>query len=50
MDSKLTMGLSMQANKGIYALFLGSGVSYSARIKTGWGIIQDICDRIKTLR
>ncbi|HHP1053028.1 SIR2 family protein [Bacillus cereus] len=50
MDSKLTMGLSMQANKGIYALFLGSGVSYSARIKTGWGIIQDICDHIKTLR
>lgn len=50
MDSKLTMALSMQANKGVYALFLGSGVSYSARIKTGWGIIQDICEQIRTLQ
>ncbi|PEA92923.1 hypothetical protein CON66_27210 [Bacillus cereus] len=50
MDSRLTMALSMQSNKGIYALFLGSGVSYSARIKTGWGIIQDICDHIRTLQ
>jgi len=32
----------MHANSGVYALLLGSGVSRSARIPTGWEIVLDL--------
>jgi hypothetical protein len=36
----------MEGNKGVYALLLGSGISYSSGIPTGWGILKELCRRI----
>ena len=41
-DPILSLTFSMHANKGAYALLLGSGVSRSAQIPTGWEIVQDL--------
>lgn len=44
--SPLTMlAMSMQAQPGVYALLLGSGVSTGAGIPTGWGIVKDLIRR-----
>ncbi|MED3816139.1 hypothetical protein P4573_28490 [Priestia megaterium] len=48
-NNELSLALSMQANKGVFAVFLGAGVSYSAGIKTGWGIVEDLCIKLKAL-
>lgn len=51
MDNRLmSLSFSMEANKGVYALLLGSGVSYSANIPTGWGILKELCRRIMELK
>ena len=39
-DPIQSLSFSMQANRGVYALLLGSGVSRSAGIPTGWEIVQ----------
>lgn len=50
MDNGLqSLSFSMQANKGVYALLLGSGISYSASIPTGWGILQILCHKMSIL-
>jgi hypothetical protein len=50
MDEKLmSLSFSVEANKGVYALLLGSGISYSAGIPTGWGILNELCRRIMIL-
>jgi len=36
----------MQAQKGIYAVLLGSGISRSAGIPTGWDIVEDLIERV----
>ncbi len=36
----------MQANKGVYALLLGSGISRSAGIPTGWEIVLDLIQKL----
>lgn len=36
------LAVSMQAQPGMYAVLLGSGVSAGADIPTGWGVIQDL--------
>lgn len=47
MDEKLmSLSFSIEANKGVYALLLGSGISYSAGIPTGWGVLKELCRRI----
>lgn len=51
MDNQLmSLSFSMEANKGVYALLLGSGVSFSAGIPTGWGILKELCRRIMELK
>ncbi|MCU4835385.1 SIR2 family protein [Bacillus cereus] len=51
MDNQLmSLSFSMEANKGVYALLLGSGISYSADIPTGWGILKELCRRIMELK
>ena len=40
-DPIQSMAFSMQSNPGVYALLLGSGVSRSAGIPTGWEIVMD---------
>ena len=45
----MSLSFSMEANKGVYALLLGSGISFSANIPTGWGILKELCRRIMEL-
>lgn len=50
MDEKLmSLSFSVESNKGVYALLLGSGISYSAGIPTGWGVLKELCRRIMLL-
>ena len=46
MDAMLSLSFSIQSNKNIYALLLGSGISRSAGIPTGWDIVIDLIRRI----
>lgn len=46
LDPMLTLAHSLHSNKGVYALLLGSGVSRSAGIRTGWEITLDLIDRL----
>jgi hypothetical protein len=47
MSNEITsLAVSMQSNKGVYALLLGSGVSHSAGIPTGWQIVEDLIRQI----
>lgn len=45
-DSLTHLAFSLHANKGIYALLLGSGVSRAASIPTGWEITLDLIRRV----
>jgi hypothetical protein len=50
-DSMLKIAVSMQSgNKGAYALLLGSGISRSSGIKTGWEVICELIRRIAKLK
>lgn len=40
----------MQASKGIYALLLGSGVSRSAKIPTGWEVTLDLTRKLAIMK
>lgn len=44
-DPLTKLAFTIQANKGVYALLLGSGISLSSGIKTGWGITCDLIAR-----
>src|SRR5260370_15608905 len=48
-DSDLSLAISMYSNKGIYALLLGSGISRSAGIPTGWEVVLDLVKKIALL-
>jgi hypothetical protein len=49
-DPQLSLAISVYGNKGIFALLLGSGISRSASIPTGWEIVQDLICKIAHLR
>lgn len=40
------LATSMQAQPGVYALLLGSGVSTSAGVPTGWGVVTELVRRV----
>lgn len=42
----LALSFSVYSNKGVYALLLGSGISRSAGIPTGWDIVLDFVRKI----
>ena len=44
------LAFSVQSNKGVYAVLLGSGVSRSAGIPTGWEITLDLVRKVAALR
>ena len=48
-DPLLSLAMSMHSNPGVYALLLGSGISRSAGIPTGWEIVEDLIRRIALL-
>jgi len=45
-DPILSLAISMHSCKGVYALLLGSGVSRSAGIPTGWEVTQDLIKKL----
>ena len=49
LDNTTALAYSVFHNKGIYALLLGSGVSRSAGIPTGWEITTDLIRQIAVL-
>lgn len=49
-DPLLSLAISMQSNPGIYALLLGSGVSRSAGIPTGWEVTMDLTRKVAELQ
>lgn len=46
MDAVLSLAFSMQATRGAYALLLGSGVSRSAGVPTGWEVVIDLIEKL----
>lgn len=48
-DPLLSLAVSLHSNKGIYALLLGSGISRSAGIPTGWEIVIDLVRKVANL-
>ena len=48
-DPTQSLAFSMQANPGVYALLLGSGVSRAAGIPTGWEITLDMIRRLASM-
>ena len=49
-DPTTSLAFSMHANKGVYAVFLGSGVSRAARIPTGWEITIELVRKVAALQ
>jgi hypothetical protein len=48
-DPSTSLAFSIFENKGVYALLLGSGLSHSAQIPTGWEITLDLIRRVAAL-
>lgn len=48
-DPLLSLAFGMHSVKGAYALLLGSGVSRSARIPTGWEVVLDLIRKVALL-
>jgi hypothetical protein len=45
-DPLVSLAFSAHGNPGVYALLLGSGLSRSAGILTGWEIVQDLIRKL----
>lgn len=51
MDNSTTaIAFSIFSNKGVYALFLGAGISKSSGIPTSWDIVLDLIERLAKLK
>jgi hypothetical protein len=48
-DAIDSLAFSMFANKGVYALMLGSGISRAAQIPTGWEITLELVRKVAVL-
>jgi hypothetical protein len=49
-DNLLSLSLLLHANKGVYALLLGSGISRPAGIPTGWEVTLDLVQKLAHLQ
>ncbi|HLI30596.1 MAG TPA: SIR2 family protein [Terriglobia bacterium] len=49
-DPLHSLAFSIQASPGVYAVLLGSGVSRSANIPTGWEITLDLVRKLATMK
>lgn len=49
MDSLLSLAFCVQSQKGAYALLVGSGISRSSGIPTGWELVLDLIRKIAKL-
>src|SRR5436305_10385121 len=48
-DPLVSLAFSVYSNKGVYALLLGSGISRSSGIPTGWDIVIDLIKKVAAL-
>jgi len=46
LDHDTRIAFSIHSSPGVYALLLGSGISSSARILTGWGVVLDLISKV----
>lgn len=46
MTPELSLAFAIHSSPGVYALLLGSGVSRSARIPTGWEVVLDLVRKL----
>jgi hypothetical protein len=49
-EPMLSLAFSLHSNKGVYALLVGSGVSRSAGIPTGWEIVERLIRQLAGLK
>lgn len=49
-DTMTKLSFSLHQNKGVYAVLLGSGVSRSANIPTGWEVTCDLVRRVAEIQ
>lgn len=49
LDPLLSLSFSVHSNPGVYAVLLGSGVSRSASIPTGWEVVLDLVRKVAAL-
>jgi len=49
MDPLLSLAFSMQSNKGVFAVLLGSGISRAAKIPTGWEVVLELVRKLALL-
>lgn len=45
-DPLVQVAFGIQSSPGVYALLLGSGVSRASGIKTGWEVLEDLCEKL----
>ena len=50
LDPILRLALAIHSSKGVYALLLGSGVSRSSAIPTGWEVVVDLIRKLAVLK
>ncbi len=48
LDARIALALAVQSHKGVYAVLLGSGVSRSASIPSGWDVVLELARRLAT--
>ena len=48
-DPLLSLSFNVHAQRGIYAVLIGSGVSRSANIPTGWEVTLDLVAKLARL-
>ncbi len=49
LDPIISLAIAMQSDSGVYALLVGSGLSRSAGIPTGWEIVLDLIRKLALL-
>jgi hypothetical protein len=49
-EPSLSLAISIHSNPGVYALLIGSGVSRSSGVPTGWEIVADLICRLAKLK
>lgn len=49
-EPALSLAVSVYYNKGVYALLLGSGISRSSGLPTGWEVVEDLIRKVAHLR
>ena len=47
-DPSTALAFSVFENRGVFALLIGSGVSRTAQIPTGWEVVLDLTRRVAT--